>query len=77
MYVNDIYALKSQKISLWKYQRNSVFKGAMSSLRRFLAIESPLEMMKNAIYFTTKALFVLKVFNFLSLFFGDVAKRLY
>ena len=33
-------------------------------------------MMKNASYFTLKALFVLKIFKFLSWLFGHVAKRL-
>ena len=33
-------------------------KGALSSLRRFLVTESPLKMIKNAFYFTLKALFV-------------------
>ena len=33
-------------------------------------------MMKNAFYFTLKALFVLKIFKFLSWLFGHVAKRL-
>ena len=42
------------------------FKGAPSGLRQFLVAESPLEMMKNAFYFTSKALFVLKIFKFLS-----------
>ena len=40
-------------------------KGALSGLRQFLATESPLKLMKNA-YFTSKALFVLKIFKFLS-----------
>ena len=51
-------------------------KGALSGLRQFLAAESPLKMMKNAFYFTSKALFVLKIFKFLSWLFGHVAKRL-
>ena len=42
------------------------FKGALSGLRQFLATESPLKMMKNAFYFTSKALFVLKIFKLLS-----------
>ena len=42
------------------------FKGALSGLGQFLATESPLKMMKNAFYFTSKALFVLKIFKFLS-----------
>ena len=41
-------------------------KGAFSSLRQFLAIESPLKMMKNAFYFASKALFVLKIFDVLT-----------
>ena len=41
-----------------------------------MAAESPLKMMKNALYFTLKALLVLKIFKFLSWLFGQVAKRL-
>ena len=41
-------------------------KGALSGLRQFLATESDLTMMKNAFYFTLKALLVLKIFKFLS-----------
>ena len=41
-------------------------KGALSGLRQFLATESPLKMMRNAFYFTSKALSVLKIFKFLS-----------
>ena len=43
-----------------------IVKGALSGLRQFLATESPLKMMKNALYFTLKTLFVLKIFKFLS-----------
>ena len=32
------------------------FKGALPGLRQFLAAESPLKFMKNAFYFTLKAL---------------------
>ena len=41
-------------------------KRELSSLRQFLATGGPLKMMKNAFYFTSKALFVLKIFKFLS-----------
>ena len=51
------------------------FKGALSGLKQLLATESPLKMMKNAFYFTSKALFVFKTFKFLSWLFGHVAKR--
>ena len=42
------------------------FKGALSDLKQLLAIENPLKMIKNDFYFTSKALFVLKIFKFLS-----------
>ena len=51
-------------------------KGALSGLRQLLATGSPLKMMKNAFYFTSKALFVLKIFKFLSRLFGHVSKQL-
>ena len=41
-----------------------------------MAAESPLKMMKNAFYFTSKAVFVLKIFKFLSWLFAHVAERL-
>ena len=41
-------------------------KGALSGGRQFLTVESILNMMKNAFYFTVKTLFVLKIFIFLS-----------
>ena len=41
-------------------------KGALTGLSQILATESPLKMMKNAFYFTPKALFVLKIFKLLS-----------
>ena len=41
-------------------------KRELSSLRQFLATGSPLKMMKNAFYFISKAVFVLKIFKFLS-----------
>ena len=37
-------------------------------------IESPLKMIKNVFYFILKALFVLKIFKFLSWLFGHVGK---
>ena len=48
------------------------FKGALSGLRQYLASESPLKMTKNGFYLTFKALFVLKIFQFLSWLFGHV-----
>ena len=52
------------------------FKGALSGLRPFLAAVSFLKMVKNTFHFTLKALFVLKIFKFLSCVFGHVAKLL-
>ena len=59
-----------------KFPRIVEVKGALSGLRQFWAIENPLKIIKNAFYFTSKALFVLKIFKFLSWLFGHVAKRL-
>ena len=50
--------------------------GAVLSLRRFLAFETPLKTMKNDLNFTLKAHFVLKIYKFLSWLFGHVEKRL-
>ena len=57
---------ESQKVlEANSYTLNRV-KGRLSSLKHFLATESPLKMIKNAFGFTLKALFVLKMFKFLS-----------
>ena len=40
------------------------FKGVLLCLRQCLATESPLKMMKDVFYFTSKAPFVLKIFSF-------------
>ena len=53
------------------------FKGALWGLVQFSATESPLKMMTNAFYFTSKALFIFKIFKFLSWLFSHVLKRLY
>ena len=57
LFVNDFVHIKKVLIN---------FKGALSGLRQFLANESPLKMMENTFYFILKALFVLKIFKFLS-----------
>ena len=57
-------------------KRKGKFKGALSSMRQFLATESPLKMMKNAFCFTLKAPLVLRIFKLLPLIFGYVEKRL-
>ena len=60
-------------------QKNSIriplIKDALWSLRKLLTTENTLKMMKNT-YFTSKALFILKIFKFLSWIFGRVAKWL-
>ena len=52
-------------INGWFFGDIEYFKDTLSGWRQFLATESPLKMMKNAFYFTLKALFVLKIFIFL------------
>ena len=51
-------------------------KGPLSGLRRFLAAENSLKMMKNAFYLMLKVLFDLKIFKFMSRLFFHVEKRL-
>ena len=46
--------------------KEDFFKGTLEGLIQLLATESPLKVMKNAFYFTLKALFVVKLFIFLS-----------
>ena len=56
---------------------NNIFKVGRSPSKKYCVIcliESPLKMMKNALYFILKALFVLKIFKFLSRLFGHVGK---
>ena len=50
-------------VSLQHVEFHSI-KGALSSLRPFLETETPLKMIKNAFYFTLKALLVLMIFKF-------------
>ena len=69
--LNVITVTKTQN-----FRKNRNIKGALSGLRQFLATESPLKMMKNAFYFTSKALFVLKIFKSLPWLSGHVSKRL-
>ena len=47
-------------------KRRICVKDALSGLRQFVGNENPLKMIKNAFHFTLKALFVLKIFKFLS-----------
>ena len=55
---------------------STMFKGAFSGLRKFLAAEDPLMMMKNTFCSTSKALFVLKLSIFLPWLYVHVAKWL-
>ena len=57
----DIQPVKSPQSVL-----HPELEGALSCLRQFLTTESHLKMMKNVFYFTSEALFVLKIFKFLS-----------
>ena len=51
---------------LFQFFPLSILKGTLSGVRQFLATKSTLKTMKNAFYFTSKGLFVLKIFQFLS-----------
>ena len=60
--ISSVLVSRPSMENLTVYQE---LKGALSALRKFLAIESPLKMMKNVFYFSLKALFILKIFKFL------------
>ena len=63
--INELYIFGDFNINL-------LFKGALEGLRRFFTTESPLKIMKNAFYFTLKALFVLKIFQFVLTFWSCI-----
>ena len=52
----------------------NIAKGAVLGLRQFLATENAWKSKKNAFYFILKALFVPKIFKFLSWLIGHVEK---
>ena len=52
--------------SYYKPNKNKGTKGVLYDLRQFLIPESPLKVIKNAFYFTSKDLFILKIFKFFS-----------
>ena len=57
------------------FNNKALKSGSQTPKKRVIYfIESPLKMLKNAFYFTLKALFVLKIFKFLSWLFGHVEK---
>ena len=58
--------LPTNCLSVFDHFVELALKGAISVLRQLLATESPLKMMKNTFYFTSKALSVLKIFELLS-----------
>ena len=52
------------------------FKQALSGLIQYLAAGSPIKMMKNAFYSSSKAYFIFKILKFFSWLFGHVGKQL-
>ena len=70
--MSNWFLMKTNKRKLWK-----CLKGTLSGLRHFLTTESSLKFMINIFFnFTSKALFVLKIFKFLFSRFGHLEKRL-
>ena len=59
------FSVVDKNIGIKKIEKVSV-KSALSGLRQLLATERPLKIMKNLLHFTSKSLFVLKIFKFLS-----------
>ena len=54
-----------QSLKILRCEHRNIIKGALYSLRQFLATESPFKMTKNTFHFTLKALFTLEKFKFL------------
>ena len=63
---DNVQSFNTIKVVIDEKEFQYLFKGALSGLRQSLTTESLLKMMKSAFYFTSKALFVLKIFKFLS-----------
>ena len=70
----DLFPMFTQSVK-FSYTLFSDIKRALSGLRQFLVTQGPSKMMKNAFYFSLKALFVIKIFKLLSWLFGHVEKR--
>ena len=72
----------TNKINVWALEKIMLYTSAFlksdshvpNSFCVICLIESPLEVMKNAFYFILKALFVFKIFMFLSQHFGHVGE---
>ena len=61
------------------FQELELLKGPLSGLRQFLASESPLKLIKNAFYFTSKFIFVLKLsfcLDFLVMYRNGLIKKI-
>ena len=69
-------ALQSRQFRSPSFERPPLKVGLSPSKKNCVicVIERPLKMMKNAFYFILKALFVLKIFKFMSQHFGHVGK---
>ena len=53
-----------------------MLKRVLSGLKKRLAIESPLKILKNVFNFTLKALSVLKIFDFLIMFKNGLIRKI-
>ena len=74
-----IFWMSRERKELFRWNKKHfsyLFKYTLSRLKQFLVTHSPFKMMKNAFYFTLEALFILKIFKFLSWFFGHIEKWL-
>ena len=63
--LQSLPAKKKKKKSTQENRNTAGLKDALLGPRQFQATQKPLKMMKNAFYFTLKALFVLKILTFL------------
>ena len=70
-FLQNIFLYRTHSVAASGH-RTEGLKGVLSDLRKFFVTESFSKMMKNASYFTVKAFFVLKIFNFLPWLLGHL-----
>ena len=79
IFCNTLHQLLTKvNLTVHFFPTEKVFTVGLSPSKKvlFCVSDSPSKMMKNDFYFILKALFVLKIFKFLSLLFGHVEKCL-
>ena len=74
--ITNVKKYKSKLFVIRIFQKRNKHFNHVVTVSNVFGSWNPLKMMKNAFYFPSKALFVLKIYDFLSSDFGHVARRL-